>query len=252
MNFLQNNPIARRNRGYDRERSKLIPESIRVYTLATGKAVTREGCAMVSLAENGSEVVQPSDGSTDVRFLGVALTDESAFPIKAEVEQVTVPAGGAGPFLATLKYAPDASSLILLDSSGTALTPGGGSDYTISGAVITFTAGYQAANPGAVIDARYARTLSVADLEVLGGQSHLNSRGGAKWGVTEVGKEGDFFTMCYDTAEEYVYGNQLYTGADGMFTTDNTSGIKAGMVMQAPNAGTGDPFLGVSLDPAFL
>jgi len=248
-NLNQQDPIARLNRSLDRQRSDMVSESVKVFTVASGSVIDRDGMLLVLVNEAGKLAVKPSTGTNADKVIGVALTDETALPKKAEAEQVVVPQ--ASPFTATLKHTPLAASYLLeKESDGTDLVEGGGNDYTIAGNVITFTAAFGGANKGAKINVFYTWSVAVADLELLGGQANINAKAGAKFGICEAAQQGVFYTMVYDTSKNYAPGSQLYTGAGGAFTSDNGSTIKAGLCVKAPLVG--DPFLAVSLHPAFL
>ncbi len=245
-NFDQVEPIAVQNSGIDKQRS--LFEILREKTLAAGQSIDRDGCLLVRVNQGGKEAVKKSTGTAADVVIGVALTDSTGLPQRANLENVIVPAGGPGPFTAALKFGGIIASSYILTNAGTPLTEGGGADYTIdlTTGIITFTAAYQAANPGATILVSYQFAMTVALLDQLGGQRNINNQGGAQYGSVTVGMGRlDFYTMCYATGRQYAVNDQLYTGANGEWTNAATSTVLAGRVTKVP--AVGDPWLGIAL-----
>jgi hypothetical protein len=244
-NFDQVEPIAVQNSGIDKQRS--LFEIIREKVVAAGQSITREGSLLVRVNQGGHEAVRMSTGTGADVPIGVALTDTTALPQRANMENVIVPAGGVAPFNAALHFGGIIASSYILTNAGTPLVEGGGSDYTIdlTSGVITFTAAYQAANPGDTILVSYQFAMTVALLDQLGGQRNINNQGGAQFGSVSVGMgKLDFYTMCYATARQYAVNDALLSGANGEWT-NAAGGTAAGRVTKTPSVG--DPWLGISV-----
>lgn len=146
-----------------------------------------------------------------------------------------------------------------VDFGGSALTAGGGADYTVSGNTITWgTVGSLSDGDEVYVSFRFP--LSVNDLNLQGqnlyGRYDAVARYGNKVPVIQPRGGTRFFTAQYDSGVVYAYTGatrHLYAGTDtpnglaGLFTT--TSGTQfVGYVAQPPRADY--PMLGVMFTTA--
>lgn len=218
--------------------------------LASGISIPLErGMLMVEVDEGGRQVVKPSTGAAATErvagFLWLSETIQSSVPTQ---ETVVVPSA-PGPYTVALREAPLASTYRVTTLDGTPLTEGGGNDYTLSGNILTIVDNLTYA--GATLIVTYRHAITAQELARRGGQRSVNMGAeGIHGAVTVCTGVNRIYVSNYDTSQAYAVGTALYTGANGVITSDSSTGTKFGEVFAAPtllpSPGIEQLFLGVS------
>lgn len=210
------------------------------YAIAATFNPAESGLAMVRVVDsNGLEAIQPSAGtSADASFLGSLALDKHAAVNGTRVQYpLQVPASG------TL-------AVVIPDSIGVAnlkvelYTAGvwstcSGSDYSLSGNVLTFTpSGYA----NLVVYVSYNYTLTDFQKMQLGISPIPSASAFIRKAAVLQGRCRIYVTNFIPNAA-YTVDCDLYTQAGGYYGTASTSTCKAGKCVSTPTAI--DPFLGI-------
>lgn len=198
--------------------------------VATGITVEQEGTLLVYAREGDKAVVQPSAGVSGEEVAGFAMSRLNSLTRMTSVFEGTVPVGGGD---IVLPSAPTEQRVV---SAGAALTEGAVADgnYQVNGSTLTFNA----AQAGEAVVVNYAFVPNVQQASMLTGDAPVGGLASSALGTIGVIDRGDISTDQYDVEADWSAGLAVYTGANGLVTTNN-SGTKlaGGIVLQAPAVG---------------
>ncbi len=231
--------------------------------VSTGEVVTEEGVLLVSVldATDGTERVQPSDGTSGEVPAGFAIRDNADNATTSAVEAGTVPASG------TLEFQL-ANNNLVITSGG---TPGDGSDAQLrvemgNGDELTL-ADNTSSGPGVVgvdpdsgllefdgaeagedFTATYRYNLTVAEARLKFFQRNINNEAGTLFGQTGVGHgHGEVFTDQFDSTVLWdTAGQAVWSGPGGILVGSAGGSRLDARVVSVPNVN--NPLLGIAFD----
>lgn len=210
--------------------------------IAANIVITAEGAALVSVLENGVEVVKPSTGGAGEKFAGFAYAQVINATDLPQVDELIAPASGAN--TVTTVFTPLAGTLRVV-ANGTALTVGtpgtNANEYSISGSVITLhTSRY---GQTVVVYYRYSPTLGQA--KALFGDEFPGGPATSINGQVGVIEYGDVYTTEFETQDDWAGATAVKLSAAGLVSADGTGVTINARVISVPTAGS--PFLGLRI-----
>lgn len=212
-------------------------------------SVVEQGVGLIQKLVNGELTVLPSDGQDTSVFAGVAWTDLFAPSSMVAVEMYTVPATGT--LVVNLANTPTANADVSVTkvSDGTVIAQGGGgTQYAISGKVLTFGA----SNAGLAVKVTYRYALSVDDARYLFGQGFATfAQASQQVRKIDFIRKGDVYITNYATGDNwagFTSSNTIKVAANGIFTIAGgaTGPTVRAVVIHAPTED--NPYLGLRLD----
>lgn len=223
--------------------SKIVQS--REFPVLSGAQVNAEGVAMAQDFENGVEVIKPSTGAANEKFMGFSYGPVFTPVTKSLVESLAVPASGAA--VVAIQNVPVAGQIFIRDlTTGVvqdAGDPANANEYSISGKNITFNAA--TAGNTMLIQYRYSPTALELQLEdnlmitTVSPTAVLNSVG--------VIQQGEVWTDMFDASKDFSAATAIKMAAGGILTDHTGSGSAInGMLTHVPDVNV--PFLGVRFD----
>ncbi len=222
--------------------AKCIIKQASTRKVAETVSVLEEGVPLVRVIEDGIMKVQPCTGVADEIFIGFSQNRHTAPSEAPIVEEFTIP--GTSPYTLQTSKVPltfaTASAFYIDDVAATIITTG---TPTTGQVLVTATGGltFATADAGKAVRVVYRYALSQAEAAYLFGNDIPFVR--HPMVETTVVEVGVVFTDRYDPADDWASADKAYLGADGLLTTDDTTGTFAGMVYAIPAVGNG--FLGI-------
>lgn len=234
--------------------ASVIVRTAPMNTASTAGAI-EEGAGLLQTLENGEVVVKISDGTTNLDFAGIAVSERTApalYPVVTEPTTVVTLASGAKGI--DLGRVPASVGRVTY-ADGTALTLGtvpDAGEYKVVGTTIVVNT----ADLGKKLVVTYTFVPTVQDIIALGGDNTPTTVGSmvsALKGVTVVKSAEKLITSFYDTTVNWgawVPATGLKVAANGIITIGSGTGvaIPGGKVVKAPTAD--DPFLGIAFSVA--
>jgi hypothetical protein len=221
---------------------KCIIKQASTRKVAETVSVLEEGVPLVRVMEDGVMKVTPCTGVADEYFLGYSQNRHTAPSEAPIVEEFTIP--GTAPHTLQTSKVPltfATASAIYIDgtladilTTGTPLT---GDVLVTAGGALTFAA----ADAGKSVQVLYRYAISQAEAAFMFGNDIPFVR--HPMVETTIIEVGVVFTDRYNPADDWASADKAYLGADGLLTTDDTTGTFAGVVYATPAAGNG--FLGI-------
>lgn len=207
--------------------------------LATGATLTATGQPLVSLLENGKQVVRPSTGAVGEVFAGFSHAQTSAIPVTpltaVKVETLVVPVSG----VISVGKAPVA---------GTAMAVRVDTGAVVAVVSITGTAvDLAVASAGLTVRVVYRYTLTAADARSLVGDVQPGGYSGNSYGLIGVAQEGLIYTDQFDTAIDFSAATSLKLTTGGLIGDQTGTGTTINATIRAlPSADY--PYMGIEFD----
>jgi hypothetical protein len=208
----------------------------------------QEGSALVSVIEDGYEKVKLSEGTKDEKLVGFAygtwfvpstLVMTASATLTGEVDTVQL-----FPNCVADSIKITGTSTFAAKTSADAVAAAG--DFFLDTATGTLT--IKGAENEVVVIA-YRRNLTVSEQQTMFGSHSINGNANSLFEQVTVWKgNGEIWTDQYDTSADWSSATEAYTGANGLLTSDNTSGCVAGRIIGKPTAS--NPFLGIAINLA--
>ena len=228
----------------DRARSQW--EYAKEYPLHDTNNWGQEGECMVLTSQTGVSqgVVARSAGAANEKFLGVSISDYRRISTFVEVESLNVPPGS--PYQVALKYGSQLTllSVYVEDAAGLVLTESVGAPGATEFQITVPNIIFNVARAGETFTVRYTYSPTTQQLTNFFYQRPLSFQGQDALDVVTIA-QGDtvVYTSAYNTQNTFAIGGRAYTGASGLFTTDATAVMVAGIVVSLPTVN--DVYLGV-------
>lgn len=213
--------------------------------IAPGYTIDDEGKALISQYPRGSEYgVAQSAGAAGERFVGVSLSmpiDSTTLP-----ETYLITLSGT---TFTLDHEPLGTGYLYVydQTDGVEITsgdPANTNEYSLSGSTLTFNSAKDGHDLR--IQSRYNAT--VLEIQMIHGNEYPGGPAHPTTGTVGVILKGDVYTSEFDTAVDWSGDPDVYLGADGRFTTDNTGELVANAhVIHVPDDGYMGRFLGLAI-----
>lgn len=222
--------------------AKCIIKQASTRKVAETVSVLEEGVPLVRVMEDGVMKVAPCTGDADEIFIGYSQNRHTAPSEAPIVEEFTIP--GTSPYTLQTSKLPltfaTAATIYINGTAATILTSG---SPTTGQVLVTTTGGltFAAADAGKSVSVVYRYALSQAEAAYMFGNDIPFVR--HPMVETTVVEVGVVYTDRYDPADDWAGADKAYLGADGVLTTDDTTGTFAGFVVAAPAVGNG--FLGI-------
>ncbi len=216
-------------------------------SLATGAAVDNEGQGMVSVLQDGVEMVKPSAGAAGEKVVGFARFRQLSYTTKALVEQWVIPT--AAPYVVQLTQVSLVTGQIrvqdLTGATDLAVVAGAPATGQVQVDYVHGTLTFNAAQAGDSLNVYYRYQLTVAQSLQFFYQPPTNFPDPNFFSQVGVGKgKGRVYTMFYDASKAYDNTATLTLGADGIITVGGAGpAIPGARVVNQPSAN--DPFLGI-------
>lgn len=222
--------------------------------VASGVTIANEGAVLVSVIEDGIEKVKLSAGESGEKAVGfswsnsiipgtVVVSDDKTLPAvtTAAASTIAIANGVAGSF----RIVGSTTTSWTLVASAAEVTSSGKFFYDATTGVLTvwnIVAGEDLA-------ITYRKNLTVIEQQTLYGDVRPNMNAGAFLGqITIIRGNGEMHTDQYDTSVDWSSATDAYTGANGLLTSANTSGVIVGRIVARPSAS--NKYIGVAFNLA--
>jgi hypothetical protein len=247
--------------GVDLDKSKIHQDG-GIYSILPGEII-RPG--MVVSREGADGLVVPvSTAARAENPFGIAKWGNEPLGVTVIVDApITVTAAGTSNLKPNITGAGPGGTLQIrtaVQFGGSALTEGGGNDYTVNlvNGVVTWDAAPSVVD-GTVVYATYGRSLTAAEFQFQGKKFHSNTNddvtNSSEGRLTVITDWALVFTTEWDTTRAYATQgtlSNLYADDAGKLSNDatlsNLTSRFMGKVYQLPNAG--DPFMGIIMSGA--
>ena len=215
-------------------------DNMREYGIAAGADIKEEGQVLVSVLENGVEMVKPSEGVEGEQVVGFAWSN-AIIPgtIVATKTETADDAYEAGVFTVALENAVE-GSVAAKNEAGEAV------EGELADGVWTAS---DAVEEGETIVITYRKNLTVTEARALFGDKRANLNNNlALNSVSVIRGNGDMWTDQYDTSADWSEAKEAAAGANGLLVPAAEGKTVVGRIIGKPSAA--NLWLGVSFNLA--
>lgn len=214
-------------------------DNMREYGIAAGADIKEEGQVLVSVLENGIEMVKPSEGKDGEKIVGFAWSN-AIIPgtIVATKTETADDDYEAGAFTVALENAVEGSIAVTINGEASTGSLADGV-FTVSDAV----------EAGATVVITYRKNLTVNESRALFGDKRANLNNNlALNSISVIRGNGDMWTDQYDTSADWSEATEAAAGANGLLVPAAEGKTTVGRIIGKPSAG--QFWLGVSFNLA--